>query len=96
MPDPARRQTKSKYTEGRNIPGHFEGETVTRRRFMVGSVHGLGAVAAAAFTLPALAFAFALAQTEAGKRLPEVSPDYWEVSERRVTLGTAAPLAAGL
>jgi GH15 family glucan-1,4-alpha-glucosidase len=42
------------------------------------------------------AFAFALAQTDAGKRLPEVSPDYWEVSERRVTLGTAAPLAAGL
>lgn len=42
------------------------------------------------------AVAFALAQTGGGTRLPEVSPDYWEVSERRVTLGTAAPLAAGL
>ncbi|GGM90978.1 hypothetical protein GCM10009721_15650 [Terrabacter tumescens] len=42
------------------------------------------------------AFAFSMAQTDGGRRLPEVSPDYWEVSERRVTLGTAAPLAAGL
>jgi len=42
------------------------------------------------------AFAFVLAQTASGTRLPEVSPDYWEVPERRVTLGTAAPLAAGL
>ncbi|GAA2488964.1 glycoside hydrolase family 15 [Terrabacter carboxydivorans] len=42
------------------------------------------------------AFAFAVAQTDSGRRLPEVSPDYWEVSERRVTLGTAAPPAAGL
>src|SRR5690349_20564210 len=33
--------------------------------------------------------AFVLAQTGAGARLPEVSPDYWEVPERRVTLGTA-------
>ena len=42
------------------------------------------------------AFGFVMAQTAAGTRLPEVSPDYWEVSEREVTLGTAAPLAAGL
>ncbi|GAA2745604.1 hypothetical protein GCM10009868_27700 [Terrabacter aerolatus] len=42
------------------------------------------------------AVGFALAQTDGGARLPEASPDYWEVSERRVTLGTAAPLAAGL
>ena len=53
-----RRQVKSPYTEDRLIPGAFEGETVTRRRFMVGSVHTAGAAAAAAFTLPALAFAF--------------------------------------
>jgi glucoamylase len=42
------------------------------------------------------AFRFVLEQTATGTRLPEVSPDYWEVPERRVTLGTAAPLAAGL
>ena len=39
------------------MPGAFEGETVTRRRFMTGTVHGAGAVAAAAITLPALGFA---------------------------------------
>ena len=32
-----RRQTKSKYTADRGIPGAFEGETVTRRRFMTGT-----------------------------------------------------------
>ncbi|MBW8730693.1 MAG: glycoside hydrolase family 15 [Terrabacter sp.] len=42
------------------------------------------------------AFRFVLAQTATGTRLPEVTPDYWEVPERQVTLGTAAPLAAGL
>jgi menaquinol-cytochrome c reductase iron-sulfur subunit len=52
-----RRQTKSKYTADRRIPGAFEGETVTRRRFMTGSAHLAGGVAAAAFTLPALGFA---------------------------------------
>ncbi|ADU48919.1 glycoside hydrolase family 15 [Intrasporangium calvum] len=34
--------------------------------------------------------------TDDGVRLPPPSPDYWEVPERRVTLGTVAPLAAGL
>jgi Rieske Fe-S protein len=48
---------QSKYTADRMIPGAFEGETVTRRRFMTGVTHGAGAIAAAAFTLPALGFA---------------------------------------
>lgn len=39
---------------------------------------------------------FVLDQTQDGSRLPPASPDYWEVEERRLTLGTAAPLAAGL
>jgi menaquinol-cytochrome c reductase iron-sulfur subunit len=47
----------SKYTADRRIPGAFEGETITRRRFMTGSAHAAGAVAAASFTLPALGFA---------------------------------------
>jgi Rieske Fe-S protein len=55
---PNRRQPpKSKYTEDRQLPGAFEGETVTRRRFMNLGANGAGAVAAAAFTLPALGFA---------------------------------------
>jgi menaquinol-cytochrome c reductase iron-sulfur subunit len=48
---------KSKYTLDRGMPGAFEGETITRRRFMTGTAHGAGGVAAAAFTLPALGFA---------------------------------------
>ena len=39
------------------MPGAFEGETVTRRRFMEAVTHGAGGVAAAAFALPALGFA---------------------------------------
>jgi len=41
------------------MPGAFEGETVSRRRFMTLTAHGAGGVAAAAFTLPALGFALA-------------------------------------
>src|ERR671939_278212 len=52
-----RRQAKSKYTADRQIPGAFEGETVTRRRFMVGTAHATGAIATSAFLLPALGFA---------------------------------------
>jgi menaquinol-cytochrome c reductase iron-sulfur subunit len=48
---------KSKYTADRHIPGAFEGETVTRRRFMTGTAHTAGGIAAASFALPALGFA---------------------------------------
>ncbi len=48
---------KSPYTADHGIPGAFEGETVTRRRFMTGTAHGAGGIAAAAFALPALGFA---------------------------------------
>lgn len=58
MPD-GNRKPQSKYTVDRNMPGAFEGETVTRRRLMSGVVHGAGGIAAAAFTLPALGFALA-------------------------------------
>jgi menaquinol-cytochrome c reductase iron-sulfur subunit len=52
-PDP-----ESPYTADRHVPGAFEGETVTRRRFMSGSVNVLGGIAVAGFALPALGFAF--------------------------------------
>jgi Rieske Fe-S protein len=48
---------KPKTTAEAKIPGAFEGETVTRRRFMTGTAHTAGAVAAAAFTLPAIGVA---------------------------------------
>jgi len=50
-------QQKSKYTLDRRIPGAFEGETITRRRFMTGGANAAGAVAALSFTLPALGLA---------------------------------------
>jgi menaquinol-cytochrome c reductase iron-sulfur subunit len=52
-----RKPKKSKYTLDRRIPGAFEGETVTRRRFMTGTAHTAGAVAVSAIALPALGFA---------------------------------------
>jgi Rieske Fe-S protein len=56
VPDP-HKQAKSKYTADRGMPGAFEGETITRRAFMTAVAHGSGGLAAAAFTLPTLAFA---------------------------------------
>jgi menaquinol-cytochrome c reductase iron-sulfur subunit len=54
-----RKEPKPKFTAERNMPGAFEGETVTRRRFMDVVANGVGGVAVAAFTLPALGFAIA-------------------------------------
>ena len=45
-------QHKSKYTADRMIPGAFEGETVTRRRFMTVSSQTAGGIAAASFRCP--------------------------------------------
>jgi glucoamylase len=47
---------------------------------------------------PMLMRATRVALDQAGRPtgLPEASPDYWEVSEDTLTLGTAAPLLAGL
>ncbi|MGH2873276.1 MAG: ubiquinol-cytochrome c reductase iron-sulfur subunit [Solirubrobacteraceae bacterium] len=57
MADRHKEGSNSKYTLDHGIPGAFEGETVNRRRFMAAVTHGSGAVAAMAFTLPALGFA---------------------------------------
>jgi menaquinol-cytochrome c reductase iron-sulfur subunit len=54
---PQPRHGRSSSTQDRKLPGGFEGETVSRRRFMTGTAHTAGAIAAAAFTLPALGFA---------------------------------------
>jgi Rieske Fe-S protein len=54
-----RHKQSSKYTAERGMPGSFEGETVSRRRFMELVTHGSGAIAAASFALPALGFALA-------------------------------------
>jgi Rieske Fe-S protein len=53
------RRPRFKYTADRQVPGAFDGETITRRRFMTGTANAAGAIALAATTLPALAFAVA-------------------------------------
>jgi menaquinol-cytochrome c reductase iron-sulfur subunit len=54
---PNTRKRKSRYTADRNIPGAFEGETVTRRGLMTGGAMAAGGIASAAFGLPVLGFA---------------------------------------
>ncbi|MEA2157147.1 MAG: menaquinol-cytochrome c reductase iron-sulfur subunit [Solirubrobacteraceae bacterium] len=53
-----RKSKKPRTTVEAQIPGAVEGETVSRRRFMTATVHTGGAIAMAAFTLPAIGFAF--------------------------------------
>ena len=58
MPVPDDRKKTKKTTAEAKIPGAYDGETVTRRRFMTASAHTAGGIATAAFTLPALGMAF--------------------------------------
>jgi menaquinol-cytochrome c reductase iron-sulfur subunit len=62
---------KSRYTADRNIPGAFEGETVTRRAFVTGGALAAGGIATAAFVLPALGFAL-------GPIFEDTSPERWQ------------------
>jgi quinol---cytochrome c reductase iron-sulfur subunit, bacillus type len=71
---PRRSASSSNYTQDRHIPGAFEGETVTRRRLMTGVATTAGAVAAAAFTLPALGFAIAPALEHTADTWQQVGP----------------------
>src|SRR5690349_6558185 len=68
------RRRPSKYTEDRQIPGAFDGETITRRRFMTGTANAAGAVALAAATLPALAFAIGPVFEHAADTWQQVGP----------------------
>jgi menaquinol-cytochrome c reductase iron-sulfur subunit len=70
----ARQPGRSKYTEDRHMPGAFEGETISRRRFMSATTAGAGAIAAAAFTLPVLGFAIAPIFDRAVDTWQEVGP----------------------
>ncbi|HEY1357279.1 MAG TPA: ubiquinol-cytochrome c reductase iron-sulfur subunit [Thermoleophilaceae bacterium] len=64
-------ERKSRYTSGRGIAGAFEGETVTRRRFMEGTALAVGGIATAAFALPALGFAL-------GPIFEDTTPTRWQ------------------
>jgi menaquinol-cytochrome c reductase iron-sulfur subunit len=69
--DPPKFDKKSRYTEGRGMAGAYEGETVTRRRFMEGGAQLAGGVAIAMIALPALGFAL-------GPNFEETEPERWE------------------
>jgi menaquinol-cytochrome c reductase iron-sulfur subunit len=64
VPQPRRTPPKSKYTADRQIPGAFEGETVTRRRLMGLTVQAAGAAGLAAIALPTLGFSIGSAVFE--------------------------------
>jgi menaquinol-cytochrome c reductase iron-sulfur subunit len=68
---PSRKPRKSRYTADRGIAGAYEGETVTRRRFMEGTALAAGGIASAAFGLPALGFAL-------GPVFEDTSPERWQ------------------
>ncbi len=65
---------RDRLTTDRQLPGAFEGETVTRRRFMTATAHSAGAIAAAAFTLPALGFAVGPVFDRARATWQEIGP----------------------
>jgi menaquinol-cytochrome c reductase iron-sulfur subunit len=67
----AARKKKSPYTVDRNIPGAFEGETVTRRGLMTGGALAVGGLATVAFGLPALGFAL-------GPNFSQTEPHVWQ------------------
>jgi menaquinol-cytochrome c reductase iron-sulfur subunit len=71
VPHPRRTPPKSKYTADRQIPGAFEGETVTRRRLMGLTVQAAGAAGLAAIALPTLGFSV-------GSAVFERPPVTWE------------------
>jgi menaquinol-cytochrome c reductase iron-sulfur subunit len=61
----------SRYTKDRGIAGAFEGETVTRRRLMEGTVLLAGGIATMAFTLPAVGFSL-------GPVFEDTTPTRWQ------------------
>ena len=69
-----RKSKKPRLTSDEYVPGAFEGETVTRRRFMTATVHTGGAIATAAFTLPALGFAVGPMFDKVERRWEPVGP----------------------
>jgi quinol---cytochrome c reductase iron-sulfur subunit, bacillus type len=61
----------SRYTQDRGMPGAFEGETITRRRLMEGTVLVTGGIATMAFALPSLGFAL-------GPIFEDTTPTRWQ------------------
>jgi Rieske Fe-S protein len=74
------------------MPGSFEGETVSRRRFVTRSVHAAGAITAAAVTLPALGFALGPVFSQGADTWQDVGPlSRFSDSDYVITTVTIAP-----
>jgi Rieske Fe-S protein len=70
------KKKKSPYTLDREIPGAYEGETVTRRGLFTGGALAAGGIASAAFGLPALGFALGpLFEDTVPTRYQDVGPE---------------------
>jgi Rieske Fe-S protein len=68
---PENAKKKPRYTVDEGAAGAFEGETVTRRKFMTGTAMAAGGVASAAFLLPTLGFAL-------GPQFEDSTADAWQ------------------
>ena len=62
---------KPRLTKDEGAAGAFEGETVTRRRFMTASAMTVGGVATAAFAIPGIGFVL-------GPQFEDLTPDKWQ------------------
>ncbi|MDP2710892.1 MAG: ubiquinol-cytochrome c reductase iron-sulfur subunit [Solirubrobacteraceae bacterium] len=74
MPRDRKQSKQPKTTLEEQIPGAFEGETVSRRRFMTGTAHAAGGIAVAAFTLPAVGMAIGPMFEKAEQNWESVGP----------------------
>ena len=70
-PSPDKQKRKPTYTKDVGAAGAFEGETVTRRRFMTRSAMAFGGIATAAFALPGLGFVL-------GPQFEDSTSDKWQ------------------
>src|SRR6185312_6333975 len=92
MTQRSRKARRSSFTADRQMPGAFEGETVTRRRLMTGTAHIAAAAAAAAFTLPAVGFAVGPIFDRPPGSWQDIGPlsDFTDSTYRPVTIAISA------
>ncbi len=75
-PTEHRDKDSSSYTLDRGLPGAYEGETVTRRRFFSGGALAAGGIAGAAVGLPSLGFALGpMLSDTTPQRFQDVGPE---------------------
>jgi Rieske Fe-S protein len=78
----------TRHTQDLGLPGAFEGETVSRRRFMSSTATVAGAIAATSFTLPVLGFAIGPLFSQEPVTWQDIGPvsDFIETTYKAVTI----------